>query len=47
MKNEGEADGSRKNTCVRVKVEGYANYMGYSTFVAENTDGLGVNGFLL
>lgn len=47
VKNEGEVDGSRKNICVRVKVEGYANYMGYSTFVAENTDGLAVNGFLL
>lgn len=47
LKNEGEVDGSRKSVCVRVKVEGYANYMGYSTFVAEEADGLGVNGFLL
>jgi trans-L-3-hydroxyproline dehydratase len=47
LKNEGETDGSRKSICVRVKVEGYANYMGYSTFVAEKADGLGVNGFLL
>lgn len=47
VKDEGETDDSRKNTCVRVKVEGYANYMGYSTFVAEEADGLGVNGFLL
>lgn len=47
LKNDREADDSRKNTRVRVKVEGYANYMGYSTFMAENEDGLGVNGFLL
>lgn len=47
LKNEGETDGSRKSVRVRVKVEGYANYVGYSTFVAEQADGLGVNGFLL
>jgi trans-L-3-hydroxyproline dehydratase len=47
LKKEGETESSRKNICVRVKVEGYANYMGYSTWVAEKADGLGVNGFLL
>ncbi|KAJ5259323.1 Proline racemase [Penicillium angulare] len=30
---------------VDVKVEGYAYYTGYHTFVVENEDGLGVNGF--
>lgn len=47
LNTEGEAEGSRGYNCVRVKVEGYANYMGYSTFVAEKADGLGVDGFLL
>ncbi|KAE8551538.1 hypothetical protein TMatcc_001490 [Talaromyces marneffei ATCC 18224] len=47
LKKESGVDGSQKNISVRVKVEGYANYMGYSTFVAEKADGLGVNGFLL
>lgn len=40
-------DGAEGGHSVRVRIEGYAYYTGYHSFVVEKEDGLGVDGFSL